>query len=483
VCTGQPFTSVADATAAVRAGLAFLNDADAASIPVADQAECLRELARAESAATSAQARMLAVFSSQGGYSDDGQGSARSWLTWQTRITGGAAAAAMGWMKRLLAHPSVGQALAKAAISASWARAICAWTDQLPEDSRGEADTILLAAAAGGATLADLAGLAEEMRRRAAGPDEGGDHGFDDRSLWLGLTFAGAGRLTGDLTPACAAALSAVLEALGKKTGPEDGRSLAQRRHDALEEACRRLVAAGGLPGRAGQPTQILLHLTLDQLRGLPGAADAEQAWDQARAAAEGEPGWLRGAETAGAYACDAQITPIVTGHVDPEALGKMTAEFLDHPRAARSRRRLQDTLLRYAADVLSGPAGLAAFLRTGLLGKDFPAAISLPLDVGAATSTVPAHLRRAVIARDRHCSYPGCGQRPSACQVHHITPRSQGGVTSLANLVLLCTFHHLIAVHQWGWSISLNADGAITATSPDGTRILRSHSPPRLAA
>jgi hypothetical protein len=148
-------------------------------------------------------------------------------------------------MKRLLAHPSVGQALAEAAISPSWARAICAWTDQLPEDGRDEADTILLAAAAGGATLADLAGLAEEMRRRAAGPDEGGDHGFDDRSLWLGLTFAGAGRLTGDLTPACAAALSAVLEALGKKTGPEDGRSLAQRRHDALEEACQRLIGAG----------------------------------------------------------------------------------------------------------------------------------------------------------------------------------------------------------------------------------------------
>jgi hypothetical protein len=90
VCTGQPFTSVAEATAAVRAGLAFLNDADAASIPVADQAECLRELARAESAYTSAQARMLAAFSSQGGYCDDGQGSVRSWLTWQTRITGGA---------------------------------------------------------------------------------------------------------------------------------------------------------------------------------------------------------------------------------------------------------------------------------------------------------------------------------------------------------------------------------------------------------
>ena len=73
-------------------------------------------------------------------------------------------------------------------------------------------------------------------------------------------------------------------------------------------------------------------------------------------------------------------------------------------PLPPRTLRRLQDTVLRCAADVLSGPAGLAAFLRTGLLGGQFPA-VSLPLEAGAATSTVPPHLRRAVIARDRHPS------------------------------------------------------------------------------
>ena len=141
--------------------------------------------------------------------------------------------------------------------------------------------------------------------------------------------------------------------------------------------------------------------------------------------------------------------------------------------------RRLQDTLLRHAAGVLSGPAGLAAFLRTGLLPAGFPASVSLPLDAGAATSTVPPHLRRAVIARDRHCAAPGCDQRPAACQVHHITPRSEGGPTSLANLLLLCPFHHLIAIHRWGWTITLNADGTTTMTSPDGRKTQHSHGPP----
>jgi hypothetical protein len=144
---------------------------------------------------------------------------------------------------------------------------------------------------------------------------------------------------------------------------------------------------------------------------------------------------------------------------------------------------RLQDTLLRYAADVLSGPAGLAGFLRAGLLAEQFPRSVSLPLDVGAAVSTVPPYLRHQVINRDRHCAAPGCRQHPSGCQVHHIVPRSKGGKTCLTNLILLCPFHHLIAVHQWGWTIKLNGDGTTTATSPDGTRNLHSHGPPETTA
>jgi hypothetical protein len=88
------------------------------------------------------------------------------------------------------------------------------------------------------------------------------------------------------------------------------------------------------------------------------------------------------------------------------------------------------------------------------------------------------------VIARDRHCQFPGgCDQPAMACQPHHIIPRSKGGKTCLVNLLALCTFHHLIAVHRWGWQIVLLPDGTVTATSPDRTRILRSHSPPAKAA
>src|SRR5580698_9710822 len=178
--------SAADAVAMAHAGLAYLASADMASLPAAAQAECLRGLERAESLQTAARAGALAAFISAGGCEDDGQGSARAWLRWQTRITSGAAAGAVGWARRLAAHPAVGEALAAGEISASWAREICAWTAKLPHEKPAEADAILLAAAAGGAELADLAGLAEEMQRRCAQPDtDADDGGFADR--WLRL--------------------------------------------------------------------------------------------------------------------------------------------------------------------------------------------------------------------------------------------------------------------------------------------------------
>ncbi len=509
--------TIAEAVAMAEAGLAHLASADMASLPTIEQADCLRALERMESRHTVARAGVLAAFHAQGGFEDDGHGSARTWLKWQTRVTGGAAAGALGWMRRLSAHAAVRDALAGGEVSESWARQLCAWSDLLPEGHRGGADVILLGAAAGGAELRDLAGLADQMRRRCAAPDVDGDDGFAGRGLRLATTFRGAGKLEGDLSAGCAAALSAVLESLGKKAGPEDTRTKRQRDHDALQEACRRLVGAGGLPDRAGQPTQIVLHLGLDRLRGLPGAAGAEAAWAGA-AAGPGDD-------------CDAAVVPVVTGHVDPGVLDRLAAALLHPPggapghpgaparpaasgqpgaparpaasgqpgaparpggagpadgadaaRRARAERAARRMVLAAAADLLSGPGGLAAYLRTNLLPGP-AASVSLPLDIGAATETIPVHLRRAVTARDRRCRFPGCDQPPAACHPHHIVPRSQGGPTCLTNLLLLCAFHHLIAVHRWGWSITLHPDGTVTATSPDSSRTLHSHGPPAHAA
>jgi hypothetical protein len=138
--------------------------------------------------------------------------------------------------------------------------------------------------------------------------------------------------------------------------------------------------------------------------------------------------------------------------------------------------------LVRDAAALLSGPEGLASQLRTSQL-TGTAATPSLLLDIGTATDSIPAHLRRAVTIRDQHCRFPGFDQPPAACQPHHLIPRADGGPHRLTNLLLLCAFHHLIAVHRWGWTLTLNPDITVTATSPDATRTFHSHSPPAHAA
>src|SRR6516162_9479438 len=143
---GQPLAApatAAEAVAMAQVGLGWLARADAASLTIAEQADCLRSLGRVQSVHTAARSRVLAAFHAQDGSAGDGHGSTRTWLKWQTRIGGGAASDAMGWMRRLSAHPAVADALAAAQVSESFARQVCEWTDLLPGEHRGGADQIL----------------------------------------------------------------------------------------------------------------------------------------------------------------------------------------------------------------------------------------------------------------------------------------------------------------------------------------------------
>ena len=67
----------------------------------------------------------------------------------------------------------------------------------------------------------------------------------------------------------------------------------------------------------------------------------------------------------------------------------------------------------------------------------------SEPLDIGRKTRVIPPALRRAVIARDRHCQHPGCYRPAMWCDIDHILPWYLGGETKLSNLQLLCRYHH----------------------------------------
>ena len=266
---------------------------------------------------------MLARFDAADAHDADGYGTSATWLIAMTDMTRRDAKAKVRRMRLLRGHPEMAAALADADISKSLALAIAEWTRKLPAELRAETIKILVQAAEAGASLDDLrmiAGVALE-KWRASRPDADED-GFDDRYVQAGTTFGGAGVIRGNLTPECAAAVQAVLEALGKKAGAEDTRTEGQRFHDALQQGCELLIGAKMVPDRAGADTHVAVHIPFPELRQRPGAPEAEEVWLRGTA---GEPGYLTGKD-AEAAACDAVAEPVVTGHADMRVVDKIIA-------------------------------------------------------------------------------------------------------------------------------------------------------------
>jgi hypothetical protein len=150
---------------------------------------------------------------------------------------------------------------------------------------------------------------------------------------------------------------------------------------------------------------------------------------------------------------------PHLTVTVDVDALrrGAGVAE-LDHAGAVSAR-----TARRLACD---------ASVRRIVMG-----ARSEPLDVGRRTAVVPPALRRAVIARDRRCRFPGCDRPHAWCDAHHVWHWADGGPTTLANLLLLCRRHHRLVHRSGSFTLSL-VDGRPVFRRADGS-VLAERGPP----
>jgi len=69
-------------------------------------------------------------------------------------------------------------------------------------------------------------------------------------------------------------------------------------------------------------------------------------------------------------------------------------------------------------------------------------------VDIGTARKSMSPRLRRAVMLRDRGCTWPGCDRPPGWSDVHHVVAREDNGQNVLSNLRLLCRHHHRL-VHQ----------------------------------
>ena len=207
------------------------------------------------------------------------------------------------------------------------------------------------------------------------------------------------------------------------------------------------LVVSARLPAEAGALLLKALEAALDDM-GPPDVSAETSSVSQRRAdalAAVAE-GYLAGGPATLAGGDRQQIVV----HVDAEVLVSREAgrcELEEGPAlAAETARRLScdASLIRIAE---------------GARGQ--------PLDVGRRTRSIPPALRRALESRDRGCRFPGCTQTRHV-DGHHIHHWADGGETKLANLVLLCRFHHRM-VHEGRVAIQRLDDGHQRFLRADG--------------
>lgn len=163
--------------------------------------------------------------------------------------------------------------------------------------------------------------------------------------------------------------------------------------------------------GRAGTHHGVKPHLTL-----LATLADLRAGRD-GELVVPGQPDPVRiPAAEVQRLTCDAQISPLLTGTSIP-----------DEPQRRDS-----------GTAPPGPPPGLLAQWADELRVRRHEI-----LDFGRTHYTAPPELRRALVARDRHCRMPGCDAPVWRCEPHHVVHWSDGGATSLANMLLLCANCH----------------------------------------
>jgi hypothetical protein len=219
-------------------------------------------------------------------------------------------------------------------------------------------------------------------------------------------TYGGVWITRGQFDAEGGALVKTLLDALTPAPSAEDTRTGSQRRADALVDLAATQLRCGNHPDVHGQRPHLTVTVSADTLR----------SGGDGPAAALGGVGPIH-PETARRIACDAART-LVT--VAAPADGS-------------------------ASPLWNTPV--------------------LPLSIGRAARTIPAHLRTALCLRDQGCRFPGCDRPPAWTDGHHIIHWADGGPTELDNLVSLCRRHHR-AVHEQGWRIHM-ADGIPVVEDP----------------
>ena len=387
-------------------------------LPDARLEEDFFELHRAVEQLEAERLRRLGEIDRRRLYERNGHLSGASWLASRFGVAWGAARSSVGMARALEQMPGTRGALEAGEVSLSAVRVLVEAYQGDPEPFAAS-ESLLVEAARIHAVgeLRRVVALWHERVVRERGP-EGEDPQWTRRGLHASATLGGMVRVDGDLDPetgeSLLTALGAVLDAEARSGTPEDRRSPAQRRSDALGEICRQWLGGTSRPLVAGERPHLTVTVGVDSL----GVGTVSELGAPGEGASELDHTGPVRAELARRLACDASVRRVVLG-----------------------------------------PG-------------------SEPLDVGRATPVVPAGLRRAVIARDRHCTFPGCDRPQGWCDAHHVVHWADGGPTSLANLLLLCRRHHRLVHEPGGFGLTLE-EGVPVFRRPDGSVLGEERGPP----
>ena len=357
--------------------------------------------------------------------------------------------------------PLTAQALADGQLGAEHARVLARYTKteaqqtQLGDEVMGEG---FLVAQAARMNVEDFAQVVKSWALRT--DPEAGDRNWRERDatreLFVSQVLDGTD-IRGWLGTEEGAVIGQALDAVIGTPAAGDERTPAQRRADALVHLCRTFLDAGTLqPGARIRPHLAITidYTTLERLLGATGSgctprdafgqptppanACAASAADAGGGAGAADAGGGAGAADAGggAGAADAGGVGVGAGQ------GVVIAAGLDY-------QLLRGVVPATFADGTPIPHGQLSKL---LCDGEFHRVVFGPegqiLDSGRTQRLFTPAQTRAVIARDRHCQYPGCSAPPGQGEIHHNIWWYHQGHTSTDNAILLCWYHHTL-VHQ----------------------------------
>ena len=243
-------------TAGVVQQVDVLASADPSSWDLADLESGLGELAVAANRLFAVQMRVLAAFDARGAGQIAGFRSTADWLAKTTGIPAGRA----GWLvhtARALCDelPATAVALAEGRIGEGHVRVIRHAQRRLGE--RLAAVEAIAAWFAAGHSDRETRVLVERLVQQYAPADHDDEAEVDRerRRVHLSDSIDGWWHLDGLLDPATGAALKAALDVFAEATGPDDTRSPAQRRCDALGEIADRSCDQSDRPTGVGHVT------------------------------------------------------------------------------------------------------------------------------------------------------------------------------------------------------------------------------------